>query len=409
MTVRDRSAAGGRALALGRGSLAAGSASLPGPVLGVLLRARTGSCAHVATLALSVDGARSMRVKVSSRRFRDHRLPVRLAAGRHSIAVAVGRSGTRCARAVQLDRLAFVPAPVLPAAGSNPFASAPLYSDGGGPAAAQASAWRSSRPADAAQMDKIAAQPQAVWFGDWNDMVHGDVSGLLDRAAAAGRLPVLVAYDLPNLDCGGYSAGGAASSADYQRWIRDFAAGIGDRQAAVILEPDALAELDCLPADQRASYVSLLSDAIGVLGARPGVTVYVDAGNSAWRPADEMARRLAEVGAQRTRGLALNVSNFQSTASSIAYGKQISDRLGGLHLVIDTSRNGNGAAPGDSWCNPPGRALGAVPTARTDDPAVDAYLWIKAPGESDGPCNGGPGAGQWWPDYALGLAQRAAY
>jgi cellulase/cellobiase CelA1 len=38
-----------------------------------------------------------------------------------------------------------------------------------------------------------------------------------------------------------------------------------------------------------------------------------------------------------------------------------------------------------------------------------SYFWIKRPGESDGTCNGGPPAGQWWADYALGLAQRAAY
>jgi endoglucanase len=38
---------------------------------------------------------------------------------------------------------------------------------------------------------------------------------------------------------------------------------------------------------------------------------------------------------------------------------------------------------------------------------VDAYLWIKRPGESDGSCHGGPPAGAWWPDYALGLARRA--
>lgn len=46
-------------------------------------------------------------------------------------------------------------------------------------------------------------------------------------------------------------------------------------------------------------------------------------------------------------------------------------------------------------------------TAATADPLADAYLWIKPPGESDGACNGGPEAGAWWPEYALGLAQRA--
>jgi endoglucanase len=33
----------------------------------------------------------------------------------------------------------------------------------------------------------------------------------------------------------------------------------------------------------------------------------------------------------------------------------------------------------------------------------------RPPGFSDGTCNGGPAAGTWWPDYALGLAERAAW
>jgi len=32
---------------------------------------------------------------------------------------------------------------------------------------------------------------------------------------------------------------------------------------------------------------------------------------------------------------------------------------------------------------------------------------VKHPGESDGTCNGGPTAGTFWTDYAIGLAQRA--
>ena len=52
---------------------------------------------------------------------------------------------------------------------------------------------------------------------------------------------------------------------------------------------------------------------------------------------------------------------------------------------------------------------------------VDAYLWIKVPGESDGSCNRGiagstmdpewgivdPPAGAWFPQQALQLAQLA--
>jgi len=39
---------------------------------------------------------------------------------------------------------------------------------------------------------------------------------------------------------------------------------------------------------------------------------------------------------------------------------------------------------------------------------IDAYLWIKRPGESDGTCNGGPAAGGWWIAGALELARNAA-
>jgi len=87
--------------------------------------------------------------------------------------------------------------------------------------------------------------------------------------------------------------------------------------------------------------------------------------------------------------------------------------LDGKHFVVDTSRNGNGRPDGDTidggpaFCNPPGRAIGQLPTTKTGDPLVDAFLWIKTPGESDGACNGAPAAGTWMPDYALGLASRS--
>jgi hypothetical protein len=55
--------------------------------------------------------------------------------------------------------------------------------------------------------------------------------------------------------------------------------------------------------------------------------------------------------------------------------------------------------------------LGVLPSselaARLDPgPAgIDAYLWIEDPGASDGPCNGGPAAGRYWPQYAVDLEQ----
>ena len=87
---------------------------------------------------------------------------------------------------------------------------------------------------------------------------------------------------------------------------------------------------------------------------------------------------------------------------------ELSGLVDGKHFVIDTSRSGAGPSTPYEWCNPMGRSVGASPTTNTGHPLVDAYLWVKPPGESDGECNGGPGAGRWWPEYALGLAQRSS-
>ena len=291
--------------------------------------------------------------------------------------------------------------------GPSPFAGRPLYHAPRGPAHAQARLWRVDRPADAELMDRLAAEPTALWLGDWT----GDVGAMAARRVAAARakgaIPVLVAYNIPNRDYGLHSAGGAGRPEDYRAWIADLADGLGGGPAAVVLEPDALAALGGLPASARGDRTSLLAWATARLSRQPGVSVYIDAGNASWVAPAEMARRLREAGVARARGFALNVSSFHTTARSRAYGKAISRRVGGAPFVIDTSRNGAGPAPGDDWCNPPGRALGQAPTAQTGDPAVDAFLWIKRPGESDGSCNGAPAAGTWWPEGALALARAA--
>lgn len=297
--------------------------------------------------------------------------------------------------------------PAVAAPAANPLAGAKLYVDPDSNATRTADSWRASRPLDAAQMDRIAARSQADWFGDWNANVHAAVDARVTAIAATGALPVLVAYNIPQRDCGGHSGGGANGAAGYRTWIRQFAAGIGSRRAVVILEPDALAAIDCLaPADQQLR-LDLLADAVRVLAGHDRIATYIDAGHSGWRPARQMASRLAAVAVSEAQGFSLNVSNYRWTAGEQSYGRNISAALGAKHFVIDTSRNGLGPSADGQWCNAAGRALGPSPTVTTHEPLIDAYLWIKRPGESDGACHGGPPAGAWWPEYALGLAQRA--
>lgn len=338
--------------------------------------------------------------------------------------------------------------------------------------------------ADAPLIRAMIQTPQAVWFtAGTPQSVQQDVKNTVQRAAGKGTVPVLVAYNVPGRDCAQYSAGGAATGDAYKTWIDGFAAGLGTQKVVVLLEPDGLALLptDCGQPDTYGR-IDLIKYAANALLQDPNASVYLDAGHSAWHSVGDMATRLVAAGVQAVQGFFLNVSNYEPTPNEVKYGTWISDciafandpeeggwRLGHYdwcasqyyspfgpvdpndistwhftdqwyaanmgtavattHFVIDTSRNGQGpwTAPADhpagdpqTWCNPPDRGLGLRPTADTGQPLVDAYLWVKIPGESDGQCyrwTGGPldpvrnmqdpAAGQWFPDMALELVRNA--
>ncbi|MGQ0617430.1 MAG: glycoside hydrolase family 6 protein [Acidimicrobiia bacterium] len=320
------------------------------------------------------------------------------------------------AASIGLAVLAATLATAGPVAGApmspSPFTGRVLFVDPDSNAARDRRTLALTDPAGAALLGRIADRSQADWFGDWNppEQVASDVGTRVSTIIAAGAYPVLVVYAIPQRDCGSYSAGGVHSADDYRAWVRAFRTGIGNRRAAVVLEPDALAQLDCLSSADRTLRLALLKDAVNTLSAGGNIAVYLDAGHGSWIPPAVMASRLSQAGIANARGFSLNVSGFGWTADQVAYGRQISPAVGWKRFVVDTSRNGAGPAIGveEAWCNPPGRALGATPTAATGDALVDAYLWLKRPGESDGTCRGGPPAGSWWRGYALGLAGAAA-
>ncbi|MEU7056268.1 glycoside hydrolase family 6 protein [Streptomyces sp. NPDC046197] len=277
-------------------------------------------------------------------------------------------------------------------------------------AARQVAAYvKAGKKADAEQIRKIAEQPTGEWIGPENP--EREARGFTEAADRAGRTALLVLYNIPHRDCGQYSQGGAADGNAYRAWLDAVARGIGDRAATVILEPDAVLHLvdGCTPAQYQEERYDLLKGAITKLKSLKNTKVYLDAGNVGWGHPEQIFQPLRRAGVDQADGFAVNVSNFYSTQDSVAYGKRLSAKLGAQHFVVDTSRNGNGpytkGAPDERWCNPPDRALGEPPTTKTADPLVDAYLWVKRPGESDGTCKGGPKAGDWWVDYALKLAR----
>jgi endoglucanase len=111
-----------------------------------------------------------------------------------------------------------------------------------------------------------------------------------------------------------------------------------------------------------------------------------------------------------------------------SYATALAGTVPTTHFIVDTSRNGLGpnsmqgyaAAPYDqpasviatlvagNWCNPTDEGLGIASTAATgvdlssldtylagNPPLLDAYLWIKTPGQSDGQCDAAGGVRSW--------------
>ncbi len=293
----------------------------------------------------------------------------------------------------------------------NPLVGAKLFVDPESLAMLHANHLRKSDPDKASVLDRIAQQPQGLWLGEWNTDIFRAVEHFVGRAVADGSVPVIIAYNIPLRDCGGESGGGLTTGEQYKHWISDVAAGIGNDPAVVILEPDALGHFqECLTEDQKTERMEALKFGVRVLRQNPSTAVYLDAGHARWQPADEMAQRLRMAGVEDANGFALNVSNYVSTEENLEYGRELSTLLGGVHFVIDTSRNGAGPYEEaqnveETWCNPPGRKVGAPPTTNTGEPLCDGFLWLKRPGESDGKCGGGPVAGAFWEERALELAR----
>ncbi|MEV0531429.1 glycoside hydrolase family 6 protein [Kitasatospora sp. NPDC050463] len=266
--------------------------------------------------------------------------------------------------------------------------------------------WANANPGDGraqAIRSAIANTPAARWFGNWSGDIGTATGAYVGRADASDKLPILVAYNIPNRDiCGGQSGGGAGSRAAYDSWIAAFASGIGNRPAVVILEPDALGDQSCLTPAQIADRNAMLKNAIAQFNAKaPNTWVYLDAGNPGWIGAQTMAQHLAAAGVGAAHGFSLNVSNYYPTGDNTNYGNAVNSALSAYGytkpFAVDTSRNGNGS--NGQWCNPSGRRIG-TPT-RTGGGA-EMLLWIKIPGESDGNCGVGAGssAGQFLPEVA---------
>ena len=139
---------------------------------------------------------------------------------------------------------------------------------------------------------------------------------MVKAADRINRVPVLVAYNLPFRDCAPSTQPAAQPALLVQAWIDGFAAGIGDREAVVILEPDGLGIIPWYatstahssgaslrrgqPATAAAERYEQLNYAVDALSANPGTSVYLDGTHSAWLNVGEITDRLLD-GVERCR------------------------------------------------------------------------------------------------------------
>ena len=209
------------------------------------------------------------------------------------------------------------------------------------PAQSQVDAWKNSYPEGAERIMKIAREPQARWLVGGNiSNTASTVRETMRAAKIANQVPIFVTYNIPNRDCGSYSAGGSNGGNEYLDWIRGIAKELGSTKAVVIFEPDALTFNDCLSNDAKEAHYALVRDSVSILNKRSNTHIYIDAGHPDWIAPHDIAERLKKAGIEKAAGFAINVSNFHSTDSNIAYGKEVSRLTNDKHFVIDTSRNG---------------------------------------------------------------------
>jgi endoglucanase len=275
-------------------------------------------------------------------------------------------------------------------------------------AAEAAARLKNTKPREAAWLQQLAAEPTAVWFTAKTTEPEKEAARLAQAVAGSSVYALAVIQALPKQDCMRYETPGLAPAA-YRTWIDGLVRGMGETTIYWILEPETLLLTACLKPEAITERWNLIAETILLLKKNPKALVFLDIGYPGWLTVPEAAERLMKAGVMTADGFVLNVGQYYATDDCIAYGQDISGRIGGKAFVLDTSRNGKGALSREAWCNPKNRAIGHRPMAPTGIKGLEAYVWLKEPGVSDGTCNGGPAAGVWWEAKAIELMRNAVY
>lgn len=202
---------------------------------------------------------------------------------------------------------------------------------------------------------------------------------------------------------------------------------------AIVIEPDSLPNLvtnmgnpACV--NSKDSYIQGITYAVQQFNQKaPKAWLYLDAGHGGWlgwkdTNMVQFVNLIRSMGiVPYLRGFSTNVANYQDLGkmcpqvdwclphnnhlsdecckdpcklttqyngcvNELNYVKLLGSYFPDKYFIIDTGRNGvpNSRQDCANWCNPRNTGLGIMSTAQTGYSAVDAFFWLKTPGESDG-------------------------
>ncbi|TDZ33144.1 1,4-beta-D-glucan cellobiohydrolase CEL6A [Colletotrichum spinosum] len=279
---------------------------------------------------------------------------------------------------------------------------------------------------------KVAEVPSFAWL-DKREKISlmnstlAQIRKLNQEGANPPFAGTYVVYNFPDRDCSAKSSAGELVIAEdginkYKKEYIDPIAALAkeysDTRIVFIYEPDGLANLvtnlavpKCAGAAD--TYKEATDYAFKTLNL-DNVAIYADAGHAGWLGWDANLKPAAELYAEvykkagspkAVRGLVTNVSNFNgwnlTTAPSYttpnkqwdeskfhaALTPALKEAGYPANYLLDQGRSGKqptGRQIWGDWCNIKEVGFGARPTVKTGIDTLDAIVWVKPGGESDG-------------------------
>ncbi|KAF9467387.1 putative cellulose 1,4-beta-cellobiosidase II precursor [Collybia nuda] len=231
----------------------------------------------------------------------------------------------------------------------------------------------------------------------------------------------LVVYNLPDRDCSAkassgeleYANGGEEKYKSFIHQVRQRLAAFPDIRIVIQLETDAIGNMVTglsVPKCANAAPAQKRSYAYAIANLQlPNVALYLDGAHSAWLGwpgnIEGAANNLIEiVNAAKAlnpratvRGVSTNVSNYnglgnqeQTGYDELVYVQNLAVLLKAqgwdAHFIVDQGRSGNQVAlrSGGDWCNFKMAGFGPRPSTNTPSELIDAIVWVKPGGDSDG-------------------------